>query len=127
MRYRAFTTVDTTPMGNVTDGIAVTGVNTYYSTKWTAQWSSVFGFMIQWTGTPTGTLTLWASDKENPDETTDNDWVQDAIFSPTNPAGSAGKFRDNVDNGVARWWRVKYVNASGSGSLFTYVTLAKFR
>lgn len=127
MRYRLFTTNDGTVMGNMLDGVAVTGTNTYYSTKFTSQWSDVFGMMVQWSGTPTGTLTLWASDKEMPSETDDADWVQDTTFSPTNPAGSAGKFRDNVANGVARWWRLKYVNASGSGTLLAYVTNARFR
>ena len=127
MRYRMFTTVDSTPMGNVTDGVAVTGTNTYYSTKWTAQWSDVWAMMITWSGTPTGTLTLWASDKEAPSEADDTDWVQDTTFSPTNPAGSAGKFRDNVANGAARWWRLKYVNSSGSGTLVCDIVEPRFR
>lgn len=127
MRYRLLTTVDNTVMGNVTDGVALSGAGTTYTTKFSGHWSDVFALMIQWTGTLAGTLTLWATDKEQPDETSDNDWVQDTTFSPTNPAGSAGKFRDNVANGVARWWRIKYVNTSGAGSLFCYATPPRYR
>lgn len=127
MRYRVYTTAEATPMGYANDGVAVTGTNTYYSTKWTAQWSDIFAHTVQWTGTPAGTLTLWMTDKEAPSEADDSDWVQDTTYSPTNPAGAAGKFRDNVANGAARWVRIKYVNASGSGTIFGYVTEPRFR
>lgn len=127
MRYRLFTTQDTTVMGNSTDGVAVTGANTYYSSKLTGDMGSYISLMLQWTGNPTGTLTLWSTNKTTPDETTDNDWVQDTTFSPTNPAGSAGKFMDFVGNSAAKFWRIKYVNSGGSGTLFCYATAGRYR
>lgn len=115
-----FNTDDTAGSANTKrEGVAVTGTNTYYSEPWSPD---TYGAQVQWTGTPTGTLTQWCSDKPNPDRTSDADWVQDTAFAPTNPAGAAGKFRDDVTNSNARWKRYKYVNASGSGTLFGYVT-----
>lgn len=106
------------------NGVAVSSTNTAYSTPWSY---ATFGLHLEWTGTPTGVLTFWMSDKEQPDLTSDADWVQDTGFAPTNPAGSAGKMRDDVANANARWKRIKYVNASGSGTLFGFVTSANAR
>lgn len=117
-----FNTRQQDALGDPTNGVAVSSTNTYYSLPWSASKEYWFGLHIDWTGTPNGTFTLWASDKPAPILTTDADWVQDTTFAPTNPAGSSGKFRDNVANGAARWWRVKYVNSSSSGTVFGYVT-----
>jgi hypothetical protein len=67
------------------------------------------------------------SDKPNPDQTNDNDWVQDTGFAPTNPAGSAGKMRDDTGNAKAYRKRIKYVNASGTGLLTGFVTVPRFK
>ncbi len=107
-------------------GVAVSSTNTYYSDPVSARLGHLngdgYGAHFWWTGTPTGTLTCWISDKEQPDRTSDADWVQDSGFSPTNPAGSASAFHDDVENTRARWKRFKYVNASGSGVLYCVVT-----
>lgn len=110
------------------NGVAVFGTNTFYSGIWKATKSDGFGLHLEWTGTPTGTFTLWRASKsyqdgKGPNEANDNDWVQETTFSPSNPAGAAGKMADEVSNGRNEFWRVKYVNASGTGTLFGWVTL----
>lgn len=120
--YSIYDTVTADACAIATAGVAVSSTTTYYSTPWSAHKAAYFALHLFWTGTPTGTFTLWLSDVPIPDRTTDNDWVQDTTFAPTNPAGAAGKMRDNVGNGTARWARIKYVNASGSGTLKGYAT-----
>ena len=116
--YSIYYTVDSGAEGHAKDGVAVTGTGTYYSTKISGKHADGAGIHLAWTGTPGGTFTLWMSDKPVPSEADDADWVQDTSFSPANPAGSASKMRDDTANAKARWKRVKYVNATGSGSLF---------
>lgn len=96
-------------------GVNVTGAATYYGN---AVGGSGVGqsIHVRWTGTPTGTLTLWYTNKRNPDFTTDADWSQDTSASFTNPAGAAGQSGPlDTTNTNARWRRLKYVNASGAG------------
>lgn len=118
--YSIYNTADTRT-GVAQEGVAVSSTTTYYSGKISGKHADGYGLHVQYTGTPTGTLTLWMSDKPLPSETDDADWVQDTGFSPTNPAGAAGKFRDDTSNAKAGWKRLKYVNASGSGTLFAWV------
>lgn len=105
------------------NGVAVSGTSTFYSFTWSGEDADGYGLTVFYTGTPTGTFTLWGTDKPFADETTDNDWVQDTGFSPTNPAGAAGKFRDDGGNAKAYRKRLKYVNASGTGTIEAYVTV----
>lgn len=105
-----------------TDGVAVSGTDTYYSKMWGGEDATYYGLHLRWTGTPTGTFTLWQSDVPEPSEADDTDWVQDTAWTPTNPAGSASKFHDDASNAPAHRKRLKYVNASGSGTLYGYVT-----
>lgn len=102
-------------------GLAVTGTNTYYSDPIGPR-ADGWGYHFEWTGTPTGTFTLWRSNKPNPDLTSDADWIQISTFTPTNPAGSAGKFGDDVSFTNFKLYRFKYVNASGSGTLFCWAS-----
>lgn len=124
--YKLFITASGTDSGAPTsDGVAVSSTNTYYSKMWTGEDSYGYDLMVSWTGTPTGTLTLWVSDKLNPDEANDNDWVQTTETTMVNPAGSASKFRVATATSPAYRKRLKYVNSSGSGSLFAYVTVPR--
>jgi hypothetical protein len=60
----------------------------------------------------------------HPSLANDADWIQDAVYAPGNPAGSASKTGDNTTVIPANWKRMKYVNASGTGTLTGYVTVA---
>lgn len=81
------------------------------------QWSVHF----EWTGTPTATITLWASNKDDPSEADDTDWVQDST-SFTGPAGSASKGFYEIGNSSARYYRFKVVTSGGSGTFQAWVT-----
>lgn len=102
-------------------GLAITGTNTYYSDVIGPRTSS-WGYHFEWTGTPTGTLTLWRSNKTTPDPATDNDWLQVTAFTPTNPAGAASKYGDEISFTNFKNYRFKYVNASGTGVLFCFAS-----
>ena len=122
--YSLYTTRSATDPG-ATDqvGVAVSSTNTYYSDMWTGENQDGYALTVFYTGTPTGTITLWMTDKPNPTLATDADWVQDTTFVATNPAGAAGKFRDDAANAKAARKRLKYVNASGTGVLSAFVTV----
>lgn len=107
------------------DGVGVSGATTYYSKVFGAKNSDGQSVHLEWTGTPTGTFTMWCSDKPNPDETDDDDWVEDTTFTPTNPAGSASKMLDSGGNMKANLKRIKYVNAASSGTLFGWATVTR--
>jgi hypothetical protein len=108
-----------------TNGVAVSSTNTYYSKMWTGEDSNAYDLQVNWTGTPTGTLTLQVSDKPNPVETSDADWVASTEVTVTNPAGSASGFRVATVASPAYRKRLKYVYASGSGTIFAYVTVPR--
>lgn len=120
MNYSIFRT-ETAP-GVITDGVAASSTNTYYSAPWSGAHSDGHNLHLENTGTLTGTYTLWRSNKKDPILSSDADWVQDTTFTPTNPAGAASKMMDDAGNSKARWNRVKYVNASGTGNILGFVT-----
>lgn len=119
--YSIFKTTDDDAEGAKSDGVAVTGTEVYYSYPWSA---AVDGqaLQLEWTGTPTGTFTLWWSSKPKPDMDTDDDWVEDVDFDPDNPAGTDGDWGAGTGAIVALLKRVKYTNASGDGVLKGWVT-----
>lgn len=108
--------------GEAQQGQAVTGTDTYYSNTMSLRVGSGTGHHMEWSGTPTGTLTFWVSNKPQPREDSDTDWVQITDFTITNPAGSASKAFYNLGNMQANRARWKYVNASGSGTLYGWAT-----
>ena len=74
-----------------------------------------------WTGTPTSTVTLWATCMEKPSLTDDTDWVDvTGTLTMPAPAGSASKAMVNVGNTGAYQYRFKVVTASGSGTMKIY-------
>lgn len=115
----------TDPGAPVRDFIAVTGTPTIYSETITGEDTDGFGATFFYTGTLTGTFTAWTTDKPLPNLANDDDWVQDTTFVPVNPAGAAGKFRDDQGNSKGSKKRYKYVNASGTGNLSGWATTPK--
>lgn len=111
--------------GVVTDGVAVSGAATHYSKPVSCTGGDGFGIHIRWTGTPTGTFTVWKSDMKEPNPATDTDWFQDPDFGTSGSvaaAGSASSYANSSMNAKNRWWRVRYVHASGSGTVFANAT-----
>lgn len=124
--HKLFITVDAADSAApVKDGVAVSSTNTYYSKVWSGNDSATYDLQVKWTGTPTGTLTLQVSNVPNPDESDDADWVTTTEATMTAPAGSASGFRDVPTGPSAGKKRLKYVNASGSGTLYAYVTVPR--
>lgn len=70
---------------------------------------------IKWTGSPTGTISIL--------ESADGVQYDAIVFSPAlaQPAGSGSQYTINLALLPAQFIQVKYVNASGSGSLFAYI------
>lgn len=124
MAFPVFTTSDGSVMDKRTDGVAVSSTNTYYSSPISARLGDGFSLQLRWTGTPTGTFTVWKANKPNPDRTNDADWDQDADFNGSGSlaaAGAAGGASFSAMNAKNDLWRVKYVNASGTGTIFAYM------
>lgn len=101
--------------------VAVSSTTTYYSDVFGGGNRRNWSMHFDWTGTPTGTFTLWKSNKTKPDPASDADWVQDTAITFTQPAGSASKAGYEVGNSGFRFYRIKYVNASGSGAISLFV------
>ena len=101
---------------------AVTGTNTYYSSKTSLSGLVNLSYHLSWTGTTAGTFTVQVSNVASPAEDDDDDWIDltldDAI---TQPAGSAGKFGVDLSEVGFEWIRLKYVNASGTGTVTAIV------
>ena len=111
-------------------GVAVSGTDTFYSDLIAGGPAGLDGFSLHlvWTGTPTGTFTLWASDRPDASLTDDTDWVQFTTgITFTNPAGSASKGLYEVGNARSLKYRVKYVNASGTGTLSAWAHAPGYR
>lgn len=124
--YKIFVTASGTD-GNApkTDGVAVSSTNTYYSKMWSGGDSVAYSLQVVWSGTPTGTFTLQVSDKPQPNEATDTDWVTSTEVTVVNPAGSASQFLVSTTVSPHMRKRLKYVNASGSGTITGFVTVPR--
>lgn len=74
-------------------------------------------------GDITGTLTLFASEVEDPATDSDDDWIELSSPTLTDPSGSASSFREEATDYTARWIMVKYVHSSGTGNITARMTL----
>lgn len=108
-------------------GTAVSGTTTYYSQPIGVPDGEAVSFQVYFTGTMQGEMTLWYTNKRNPNLATDADWVEDTTFTDNDPAGSNIKDFYTVGNLTCRAARLKYVNASGSGTWEVWGTVATRR
>lgn len=115
----------TDPQQNQSVGVTTTGVTTTYSEPWTGEDCSGYGLSIFTTGTLAGTFTRFTTNKPLPSYADDSDWIPDAGFAPTNPAGAPVRFADNNTADRASKKRLKYVNASGTGTITGFVNVTK--
>lgn len=106
--------------------LAVSDTSTYYSDAITVDGEAV-SWHIVWAGTPNGTFTLWYSNKPDAAVATDTDWVQDTSFPATAPAGSASKVFISASQTTALRARLKYVNASSTGTIEAWAQTAMGR
>lgn len=127
MNYSVFQTSDGTAMGKRTPGVAVAATN--YSDPWSGTRADGCSATVDWTGTASGNLQLWYTNKKDPNRATDTDWRQDLTFGTVGNValgGAAGTFGDNVGNAKARWWRFKVSGGGGTGVITAEVNVPKF-
>lgn len=104
------------------DGVAVSGTNTYYSTPVYKRDLQSVALDLYW-GANVGTFTVQVSNKKNPNLANDSDWKTLTLATAiSQPSGSnSGDFVDLSDL-PSLWVRLKYVNASGTGTIFAYAS-----
>lgn len=97
------------------------GSGTQYSTPGAARGRTQLSIHLEFSGTLTTAATLWASNKHEPILANDNDWVQKTDVTFVGAAGAAAKEEVPVSGANARWYRIKFVTASGSGTIGCFV------
>jgi len=101
---------------------AVTGTSVYRSVKTNIHNLADTSYDMAWTGTPSGTVIVQVSNKPNPDDLSDTGWKTLTLAVPfTNPAGAAGGDTIDLAGLPFHWVRLKYTNASGSGTLAAWI------
>lgn len=104
--------------GSKSDGVTVTSTTTYYSKPFEMSRGPA-SIHLEWTETVaslTGTFTLWYSDKIGASLANDTDWVQDTTF-PAPTVSGTGKVVISIADITALHVRLKYVNATGTGTM----------
>lgn len=105
---------------------------TVYSNKFSTGRADVWSTHFEGASVSTysATVTLWASNKIDPSEADDTDWVEidaEGGFDglPGGNPSSASAFKDFVDVGIsgARWYRWKFVRSAGSATLSAWATV----
>lgn len=108
------------------EGEAVSSTNTYYSDRWSMLKGSIMSIHLiaEQTSALVGTWTLCQSNKPNADPSSDTDWEQNTDVTFTAVSGDTSQFL-NIGNAGARWYRLKYVNTSGTGTIDAYILAGK--
>lgn len=114
---------------------AVTGTNTYTSNWMDISYANSVGAMINFTGTMTGTLTVEvsyeATQPGDPGQATPTNWkavsflVNSAVAANIAVSGAATHV---LETGIitATWFRVKYINATNSGTIHVHAVAKTF-
>lgn len=102
---------------------SVSSTTTYYSKKTDIQRCKGLSYQLYNTGTMTGTWTVQVSNKPAPNEANDDDWTALTLAVPISQPSNGSPASEFVGlEGIeARWSRMKYVNASGTGAPEAYV------
>jgi hypothetical protein len=120
---------------NLENPVAVSSTKTFYSTPICLNGCDSLCVQAVWTGTPVGTLTLecsndpktapyWEAQMRSATDGVANTWTAPTTGGtfPASPAGGASSVIEQFSGLACMWVRVKYVNASGSGTLALYAT-----
>jgi hypothetical protein len=114
---------------------AVTGTGTYTSNWMDVSYANSVGAMINFTGTMTGTLTVEvsyeATQPGDPGQATPTNWkavsflVNSAVAANIAVSGAATHV---LETGItsATWFRVKYINATNSGTIHVHAVAKTF-
>lgn len=94
---------------------SMTGTSVITSSSQNVENLDNIGLQVDWTGTPTGTIEVQGS--------VDKVTFYSLTFNPVlaQPAGSASGYLINLNQFPWPWLRVKYTNASGTGSLSVWL------
>ena len=107
--------------GLIMDQGVMTGTTTIYSDRFSLKRGSMFSLHFVYAGsTPTGTLTLWQSNKPDPDPDSVTDWIENTDVTFTAITADGSQFI-NAGNAAARFYMIRYVNASGTGNIDCWV------
>lgn len=112
--------------GAVADfGATIDGTTTTLYGKFRNYQTSVFSLHIEYGSSGSdleAAATFWVSNKEDPDETSDADWVQNTDLTFTNIAAAASaKEEHTVGNAAHKWYRIKLARTAGSGTASVWV------
>jgi len=96
---------------------------TGYSAVWSgarAQAGSIHWEVDETSATFACTVTVWASNKDDPDTTDDTDWVDISsdVTQPVVTGGDTKGIMKLIDgNAIYEWVRIKYVRTGGEGGI----------
>ena len=103
-----------------------------YSDKFGVSWAEVWSTHFEWDDDSTtyaAVVTLWASNKQNPNEANDADWVNlvaahgyDGLPGAGITASGDGKDMVDVSASGALWYRWKVARSAGTATLQAYVS-----
>jgi hypothetical protein len=93
----------------------MSGTNTIYTQIVDVSRVDNLGLEIFWTGTPTGTISYWASDSGINFFT--------VSLTTSQPSGSAGGFGVNLNQWPYKYLQLQYTNSSGSGIINAYMQI----
>lgn len=96
--------------GATTGPVSVSSTNTYKTTPMSVVFLQSCSFQPVWTGTPTGTFTVYVSNDQI-------NWDLLPASVTGNPAGSAGHTTIPCYGFSTAWIQLWYTNASGSGTV----------
>lgn len=101
-----------TPSGTLVGAMAST--NTIYSNIIDIAKMDTVGLEVTWTGTPTGTISVMGSNS--------GIYFYAYTFDPVlaQPAGSASGYIVSMQQYPCKYIMIRYVNSSGTGSLYVY-------
>lgn len=101
--------------------------STGYSTAISHRHRSAASWQVTWTGSGlTATIVLYASNKPDPDTSSDTDWLAQTDVSITGPTTSAsGSASVNIGNANFKWYRLKFTRSAGSGTFVVHAATNK--
>jgi hypothetical protein len=98
---------------------------TVYSEPWRLSAGSVCSTHIEFAGgsSLTTVVTLWVSNKYEPDEADDDDWVNTGVSYTGITTGTSGKEAQALGNAGFKWYRLKLATSNGTGKVSAWVEL----
>jgi len=109
---------NSTPVTLFAAAQTMTGTTTVVSAPMSLEHTNGYSIQVVWTGTPAGNFTLEASNDLGTDDGAGNitctNWT--TVASSTQAAGGAASSKLYNETCFYRWVRLKYVNASSTGT-----------